>query len=104
VPAATLTEQLARVRGAAKSEVIRECDGVVEARVYADKAAGGGNLTREVADFAAQQKWQIDELHTEEGHLDEVFRSITLPDTVRGGGDMSWEAGPRLRDNGGSSR
>ena len=70
------------MRGAAKSEVIREYDGIVEMRVYADKAAGGGNLTREVAEFAAQQKWQLDELHTEEGHLDEVFRSITLPDTV----------------------
>ena len=39
VPAATLTEQLARVRGAAKSEVIREYDSIVEMRVYADKAA-----------------------------------------------------------------
>ncbi len=83
VPAAALAEQLARIRGAAKAEVIREHDGIVEARVYADKMAGNVNLTREVAEFAAQQKWQIDELHTEEGHLDEVFRSITLPDTVK---------------------
>lgn len=84
VPAAVLTEQLARVRGAARAEVIRDHDGVVEVRVYADKAAASGHLTREVTEFAAQQKWQIDELHTEEGHLDEVFRSITLPDTVKG--------------------
>lgn len=84
VPAAVLTEQLARVRGAAKAEVIKDHDGIVEVRVYADKAAANGNLTREVTEFAAQQKWQIDELHTEEGHLDEVFRSITLPDTVKG--------------------
>lgn len=85
VPAATLTEQLAQVRGAVKAEVIREYDGIVEARVYADKAAANPNLTRDVAEMAARQKWQIDELHTEEGHLDEVFRSITLPDTVKGG-------------------
>ena len=25
----------------------------------------------------------MDEIHTEEGRLDEVFRSITLPDTAR---------------------
>jgi len=25
---------------------------------------------------------RIEELHTEEGRLDEVFRSITMPDTV----------------------
>ena len=84
VPAATLTEQLAQVRGAAKPEVIREYDGIVEARVYADKAVANRNLTRDVAEMAARQKWQIEELHTEEGRLDEVFRSITLPDTVKG--------------------
>ena len=27
--------------------------------------------------------WKIEELHTEEGRLDEVFRAITLPDTVK---------------------
>lgn len=83
VAAAALTGQLARVHGAAKVEIIKDHDGIVEARVYADKAAAGVNLTREVAEFAARQKWQIDELHTEEGRLDEVFRAITLPDTVR---------------------
>jgi ABC-2 type transport system ATP-binding protein len=40
-------------------------------------------LTRDVAELAAQQRWQVAEIHTEEGRLDEVFRSITLPDTVR---------------------
>ncbi len=84
VAAAMLTEQLAQVRGAAKAEVIREYDGLVEARVYADKAAANPNLTRDVAEMAAQKHWEIDELHTEEGRLDEVFRSITLPDTVKG--------------------
>ena len=28
------------------------------------------------------QGWRIEELHTEEGRLDEVFRSITMPDTA----------------------
>jgi ABC-2 type transport system ATP-binding protein len=37
-----------------------------------------------VAELAAQQGWRLDEIHTEEGRLDEVFRSITLPDTVKG--------------------
>ena len=32
-------------------------------------------LTRAVMD--ASQGWQVEELHTEEGRLDEVFRSIT---------------------------
>ena len=29
-----------------------------------------------------REQWQLDEIHVEEGRLDEVFRSITLPDTV----------------------
>ena len=36
---------------------------------------------RSIADAA--QGWRIEELHTEEGRLDEVFRSITMPDTVK---------------------
>ena len=43
------------------------------------RTAGDGDLTREV--IAATNGWQIEELRTEEGRLDEVFRSITMPDT-----------------------
>jgi len=32
---------------------------------------------------AAAHEWQIEQLHTEEGRLDEVFRSITMPDTAK---------------------
>jgi hypothetical protein len=31
----------------------------------------------------AAHGWQIEQLQTEEGRLDEVFRSITMPDTVK---------------------
>jgi ABC-2 type transport system ATP-binding protein len=34
--------------------------------------------------MTAVNGWKIEELRTEEGRLDEVFRSITLPDTVNG--------------------
>ena len=34
-------------------------------------------------EVAPHEGWQIEELHTEEGRLDEVFRSITLPDTSK---------------------
>ncbi len=71
------------MRGAARSEILAERDGTVELRVYPDGAAAQGSLTRDVAEVAAQQHWQVAEIHTEEGRLDEVFRSITLPDTVR---------------------
>ena len=83
VTAAALTDQLARLAGAAKTEILQEADGIIEARVYPDKAKANSGLTRSVAELAAQQSWQLDEIHTEEGRLDEVFRSITLPDTVK---------------------
>jgi ABC-2 type transport system ATP-binding protein len=43
------------------------------------RTAGDGDLTREVLE--ATNGWQVEELHTEEGRLDEVFRSLTMPDT-----------------------
>lgn len=84
VSAAALAGGLSRLQTAAKTEVLKDEGGVVEVRVYPDKAKANGSLTRDVVELAAQQKWELDELHTEEGRLDEVFRSITLPDTVKG--------------------
>jgi len=43
-----------------------------------------GRLAREVYQLALRETWAVAELHTEEGRLDEVFRSITLPDTKTG--------------------
>jgi ABC-2 type transport system ATP-binding protein len=80
--AGTLFERLAQVPGAARVEILGERDGRIEARVYPDKAATAV-LTRSVAESAAREGWQLDEIHTEEGRLDEVFRTITLPDTVK---------------------
>ena len=40
-----------------------------------------GHKTLALGEVAAREKWRIRELHTEEGRLDEVFRSITLPDS-----------------------
>lgn len=78
----TLFERLSQVPGAARVEIISEADSGVVARVYPEPAAVA-TLTRSVAEAAARDGWQIDEIHTEEGKLDEVFRAITLPDTVK---------------------
>jgi ABC-2 type transport system ATP-binding protein len=34
-----------------------------------------------VYELAAREGWKVADLHTEEGRLDDVFRSITMPDT-----------------------
>ena len=78
---ATLFEHLAQVPGAKRVEILSEENDRVEARVYPHEAARA-TLTRSVAELAALEGWQIDEIHTEEGRLDEVFRTITLPDTA----------------------
>jgi ABC-2 type transport system ATP-binding protein len=78
-----LRESLGRVARAARAEIVSQRDGQVEARVLPDGSGPRGRLTREVAQLAAEQKWQVDEIYTEEGRLDEVFRAITLPDTAR---------------------
>jgi ABC-2 type transport system ATP-binding protein len=83
VAAAALQEALARVAGAARTEILSETDGKVEIRVFPDKTKAYGALTKSVAELAARENWHVDEIHTEEGRLDEVFRSITLPDTVK---------------------
>ncbi|MGQ0512325.1 MAG: ABC transporter ATP-binding protein [Betaproteobacteria bacterium] len=52
-------------------------------RVYpADKSASA-ELTRAIVALADREGWKLDALRTEEGQLDEVFRRITLPDTVK---------------------
>jgi len=43
------------------------------------RMVGDGDLTREVME--ATNGWRVEGLRTEEGRLDEVFRSITMPDT-----------------------
>ena len=55
----------------------------VQARVFPQTSAVDGELARSVGDLAIREKFQIEELHTEEGRLDEVFRTITLPETVK---------------------
>jgi ABC-2 type transport system ATP-binding protein len=55
-------------------------------RAFPEKSpvqARTGVLAAAVAELAGREGWRIEELHTEEGKLDEVFRSLTLSDTVR---------------------
>ena len=77
VTAAAIEEKLNRLRAAKK--VATETGGNRVAVTVFPRTAGDGDLTREVIE--ATSGWQVEELRTEEGRLDEVFRRITLPDT-----------------------
>lgn len=64
-----------------KKVVILEDGGSsVLARVYPKQASG--DLAWTIANLSQTEKWTLQELHTEEGRLDDVFRNITMPDTV----------------------
>jgi ABC-2 type transport system ATP-binding protein len=52
-------------------------------RVYPKDKAAAVDLARSVIELAAREGWKLEQLRTEEGQLDEVFRRITLPDTVK---------------------
>jgi len=81
VAGAQLIERLGGVPNARRAAIIREEPGKVWARIYPKKENHDGHLARGV--LAAASVWQVEELHTEEGRLDEVFRTITLPEIAK---------------------
>jgi ABC-2 type transport system ATP-binding protein len=83
VTGATATQKLAKVNGIRRATVVQELPSAAYLRVYPQANPQPGELARTVAELSAQEGWKIEELHTEEGRLDEVFRSITLSDTVK---------------------
>jgi ABC-2 type transport system ATP-binding protein len=84
VGADTVKQRLAAITGASKALIVKEEVGVVWARVYPSDKTLNGELARAVAETVTHAGWKFEELHTEEGRLDEVFRRITLPDTKAG--------------------
>jgi ABC-2 type transport system ATP-binding protein len=83
IPSADLRDRLSQITGARKAMVVKDDPTVAVVRVYPKGAGVNGELARNVAELAISQKWHVEEIHTEEGRLDEVFRNITLPETVK---------------------
>lgn len=51
-------------------------------RVFPSRKAKPEDLVREIGTLLAAKSWRVEELHREEGRLDEVFRTITRSDTA----------------------
>ena len=77
--AASVMAKVNQISGVARSVVISESPLTV--RAFPGKNGDSADVALALGEVAAREKWRIRELHTEEGRLDEVFRSITLPDT-----------------------
>jgi ABC-2 type transport system ATP-binding protein len=77
--ASALNQKLTSLSTVKRLTILKEESTSITARVF-PKPNVNGALASSIADAA--QGWRIEELHTEEGRLDEVFRSITMPDTA----------------------
>ena len=69
--------------GAVERVTVASDNGMVNARLFPKVRAANVGLAGSVAELVAREGWRFDELHTEEGRLDEVFRHVTMPDTVK---------------------
>jgi ABC-2 type transport system ATP-binding protein len=52
-------------------------------RVYPRDKSRAGQLAQEVVEMVNLHGWKVEGMYSERGELDEVFRRITLPDTVK---------------------
>ncbi|MEA3206989.1 MAG: gliding motility-associated transport system ATP-binding protein [Chthoniobacter sp.] len=77
--AAAVKSSIDRISAVERSVVVSESPLTV--RTYPRESGSGEDLARALGELALRERWQLQELHTEEGRLDEVFRGITLPDT-----------------------
>jgi ABC-2 type transport system ATP-binding protein len=71
--------RLEALKGAGRVQLLGEQP--LSLRVFPAKQSNSEDLAKAISALCAQERWQLLELHTEEGRLDEVFRGITLPDT-----------------------
>jgi len=74
-----VTARLQPVPGVGKIVVLESGPGGVTLRAFAKPGGVNGALAAAIGE--AVKGWPLEQLRTEEGRLDEVFRSITLPDT-----------------------
>jgi ABC-2 type transport system ATP-binding protein len=69
------------IHGVERMEVIDSHEQGLAARVYMTKSKGRADISREILTLATTKSWPVEELHPEEGKLDEVFRTITRTDS-----------------------
>jgi len=77
--AADVTQKLNNLPTVGRCALLSESP--VTVRAYLKNNGEPGELARAISELAAAERWRLEELHTEEGRLDEVFRDITRPET-----------------------
>jgi len=80
VPRATALARLEQIQFASHTSVLEEKEGTITLQIFPKSGGADEQLLKAVSE--AVHGWQIELLKVEEGRLDEVFRSITMPDTA----------------------
>ena len=52
-------------------------------RIYPRDKSRASELAQDVVELVSREGWKVEGMFSERGELDEVFRRITLPDTVK---------------------
>jgi ABC-2 type transport system ATP-binding protein len=76
-----VTDTLGRVQGVARAELVTSDQDLTTVRAYPQQGSVNGALAAVITKGLSATGWAIDGLQTEEGRLDDVFRSLTRPDT-----------------------
>ncbi len=76
--ASSVTGRLDQLSNVERCVVVNESPVIV--RAYLKQNGEARDLAGAIGEIALTERWKIQELHTEEGRLDEVFRSITRPE------------------------
>ncbi|MBE2180434.1 MAG: ATP-binding cassette domain-containing protein [Chthoniobacterales bacterium] len=71
---------LERLDGRAGVVVVEETPAVL--RVLPNDSAEAHRIAGRIHEISIREKWMLEELRVEDGRLDDVFRSITLPDSA----------------------
>ncbi len=80
--APAVTSKLSSMPAVRRSEILLEEPTRLAVRAFPERSKRDGALAAEIAELAVRESWRIEDLHTEEGRLDDVFRAITRSDTA----------------------
>ena len=76
-------DALQGIREVSRVEVLEATEAGVAAEAFPrDRDGRRPAVALPIQKLMVEKGWEFDELHTEKGRMDEVFRSITIPDTA----------------------
>ena len=79
-----VTQKLHALPATKETRLVSDTGNRLVIRCMPNKDQANGSYSRTIAELAQRENWRLAELRTEEGRLDDVFRSITLSETNKG--------------------